>query len=241
MTLCCRACQVDCSEVAAVAGRPCLATVGAARSSTSGRCLRWQHLEHVLGSRFRPLVEVRGFKTLVVDDSKLARIAVPKVLDGLVLTGPASRPPTPTALAPWRAEARPGRRRLRGAGERRAGDRDGGSPDRPTMPFGDFRNHRQEIIDRADAVGATFFPTAYRPASGFLLEAVRRMPSSARHERRIAVHAERIWFDTLTGSSTSASQGGARPAGNDRRAGAAVRAEGGPDPARAGDGDPGCR
>jgi CheY-like chemotaxis protein len=102
-----------------------------------------------------------AFKVLVVDDSRLARMAVAKVLEGL-------RPNWTRVEATNADEAfaalqeqtpdlvvldfnMPGRDGLDVAAELRRM--------RPAMPVAVISaNHQQEIVDRAHAIGATFLP-----------------------------------------------------------------------------------
>ena len=121
-----------------------------------------------------------AFKVLVVDDSKLARMAVAKVLGGL-------RPDWTRVEAANADEAfaavreqnpdlvvldfnMPGRDGLEVAKELRR--------IRPAMPLAVISaNHQQEIIDRAHAVGAVFLskPLTETALSDFLAGAVRQI------------------------------------------------------------------
>jgi CheY-like chemotaxis protein len=125
------------------------------------------------------------YKVLIVDDSKLARMAVIKALRG-------SRPEWPRIEAASAAEAL-------SAMERDAPDIalvDFNMPNRdgldvaadlrklkPGIPIGIISaNHQQEVIQRTQALGATFLPKPVADATlkEFLESAVRDLQGAAR-------------------------------------------------------------
>jgi CheY-like chemotaxis protein len=124
------------------------------------------------------------FKILVVDDSKLARMAVAKVLSGLypdwTRVEAANADEALAALEEKRPDLvvvdfnMPGRDGLEIAAEVRR--------IRPTMPVAVISaNHQQEIIDRANAVGATFLskPLTEPALRDFLAKAMRQIRAGA--------------------------------------------------------------
>ena len=121
-----------------------------------------------------------AFKILVVDDSKLARMAVAKVLAGLCpdwsRVEAANADEALAALEEQKPDLvvvdfnMPGRDGLEIAAELRRM--------RPTMPVAVISaNHQQEIMDRANAVGATFLskPLTEPALRDFLARAVRQI------------------------------------------------------------------
>ena len=126
------------------------------------------------------------FKILVVDDSKLARMAAAKVLGGLypdwTRVEAANADEALAALEEQKPDLvvvdfnMPGRDGLEIAAELRRL--------RPTMPVAVISaNHQREIIDRANAVGASFLskPLTEPALKDFLADAVRQI-RAARHE-----------------------------------------------------------
>ncbi len=124
-----------------------------------------------------------AFKILVVDDSKLARMAVGKVLAGLfpdwIRVDAANADEALAALEEQKPDLvvldfnMPGRDGLDLAAQLRRM--------RPTMPVAVISaNHQQEIIDRANAVGAAFLskPLTEPALRGFLEGAVRQIRAS---------------------------------------------------------------
>jgi CheY-like chemotaxis protein len=121
-----------------------------------------------------------AFKVLVVDDSKLARMAVAKVLGGLypdwTRVEAANADEALAALEEQKPDLvvldfnMPGRDGLDVAAQLRRM--------RPEMPVAVISaNHQQEIVDRANAVGATFLskPLTEPALKHFLASAVRRI------------------------------------------------------------------
>ncbi len=126
-----------------------------------------------------------ALKILVVDDSKLARMAVGKVLAGLypdwTRVEAANADEALAALDEQKPDLvvvdfnMPGRNGLDIAAELRRV--------RPTMPVAVISaNHQQEIIDRANAVGATFLskPITEPALRDFLAGAVRQIQAGAK-------------------------------------------------------------
>jgi CheY-like chemotaxis protein len=124
------------------------------------------------------------FTILVVDDSKLARMAVAKVLNGLYpdwsRVEAANADEALAALKEQKPDMvvvdfnMPGRDGLEIAAELRQMS--------PTMPVAVISaNHQQEIIDRANAVGATFLskPLTEPALRDFLAGAVRQIRAGA--------------------------------------------------------------
>ena len=126
------------------------------------------------------------FKILVVDDSKLARMAVAKVLAGLCpdwsRVEAANADEALAALEEQKPDLAvldfnmPGRDGLDLAAQLRR--------IRPTMPVAVISaNHQQEIIDRATGVGATFLSKPLtEPALRGFVEGAERQIRAARHE-----------------------------------------------------------
>jgi CheY-like chemotaxis protein len=127
-----------------------------------------------------------AFKVLVVDDSKLARMAVAKALGGLypdwTRVEAANADEAIAALEEQQPDVvvldfnMPGRDGLDVAAQLRRS--------RPAMPVAVISaNHQQEIIDRANAVGATFLskPLTEPALRDFLAAAVRQI-RAAGHE-----------------------------------------------------------
>ena len=126
------------------------------------------------------------FKILVVDDSKLARMAVAKVLNGLypdwTRVEAANADEALAALKEQKPDLvvvdfnMPGRDGLEIAAELRRM--------RPAMPVAVISaNHQQEIIDRANAVGAAFLSKPLtEPALRDFLAGAERQIRAARHE-----------------------------------------------------------
>ena len=126
------------------------------------------------------------FKILVVDDSKLARMAVAKVLGGLCpdwsRVEAANADEALAALEEQKPDLvmldfnMPGRDGLDLAAQLRRL--------RPTMPVAVISaNHQQEIIDRANAAGATFLSKPLtEPALRDFIEGAERQIRAARHE-----------------------------------------------------------
>jgi CheY-like chemotaxis protein len=127
-----------------------------------------------------------AFKVLVVDDSKLARMAVAKVMRVLhpdwTLAEAANADEGLAALEEQKPDLvvldfnMPGRDGLDVAAQLRRM--------RPAMPVAVISaNHQQEIIDRATAVGATFLskPLTEPALRDFLAGAVRQI-RAGRHE-----------------------------------------------------------
>jgi CheY-like chemotaxis protein len=123
------------------------------------------------------------FKILVVDDSKLARMAVAKVLNGLYpdwsRVEAANADEALASLEEQKPDLvvvdfnMPGRDGLEIAAELRRA--------RPEMPVAVISaNHQQEIIDRANAVGAAFLskPLTEPALRDFLVGAVRQIRAS---------------------------------------------------------------
>ena len=123
-------------------------------------------------------------KILVVDDSKLARMAVAKVLNGLypdwTRVEAANADEALAALEEQKPDLvvvdfnMPGRDGLEIAAELRR--------IHPTMPVAVISaNHQQEIVDRANAVGATFLskPLTEPALRDFLAGAVRQIRAGA--------------------------------------------------------------
>ena len=126
-----------------------------------------------------------AFKILVVDDSKLARMAVGKVLGGLypdwTRVEAANADEALAALEEQKPDLvvvdfnMPGRNGLDIAAELRRM--------RPAMPVAVISaNHQQEIIDRANALGATFLskPITEPALRDFLAGAVRQIQAGAK-------------------------------------------------------------
>jgi CheY-like chemotaxis protein len=125
-------------------------------------------------------------KVLVVDDSKLARMAVGKVLGGLCpdwsRIEAANADEALAALEEQKPDLvvldfnMPGRDGLDLAAQLRRL--------RPTMPIAVISaNHQQEIIDRANAVGAAFLSKPLtEPALRHFIEGAERQIRAARHE-----------------------------------------------------------
>jgi CheY-like chemotaxis protein len=124
------------------------------------------------------------FTILVVDDSKLARMAVAKVLNGLYpdwsRVEAANADEALAALKEQKPDLvvvdfnMPGRDGLEIAAELRRMS--------PTMPVAVISaNHQQEIVDRANAVGATFLskPLTEPALRDFLAGAVRQIRAGA--------------------------------------------------------------
>ena len=126
------------------------------------------------------------FKILVVDDSKLARMAVAKVLGELcpdwTRVEAANADEALAALDEQKPDLvvldfnMPGRDGLDLAAQLRRM--------RPTMPVAVISaNHQQEIIDRANTVGATFLSKPLtEPAVRDFVEGAVRQIRAARHE-----------------------------------------------------------
>jgi CheY-like chemotaxis protein len=124
-----------------------------------------------------------AFKVLVVDDSKLARMAVAKLLGGLrpgwTRVEAANADEALAALEEHKPDLvvldfnMPGRDGLDVAAELRR--------IRPAMPVAVISaNHQQEIVDRVHALGATFLskPLTDQALGDFLAGAVRQIEAA---------------------------------------------------------------
>ena len=134
---------------------------------------------------FRPLkgCDFMGYKVLLVDDSKLARMAVAKSLKALQpdwIRLEASNAEEAVRLAPEADLAlldfnMPGKDGLAFAAELRLA--------RPDMPLAIISaNNQREIVESAHSVGASFLPKPLTEDAlrGFLSDAVRRMKADVR-------------------------------------------------------------
>ena len=127
--------------------------------------------------------EAMGYRVLVVDDSKLARMAVAKALNALHRTGRGSRRPMPTRRWRWRRRTRSTSRSS--TSTCRAATACELAAEllalKPGMPLAVISaNHQVEVVTRAREVGAAFLqkPLTEKALAEFLANATKRLAST---------------------------------------------------------------